>query len=190
VGAGRNQLAQDQVDAEIETFERMSAEQARNASRFPADFAFVLTTEEVGSLRSQIGISKTRGGRRHSSTVFTEQGVAMLSSVLRSRRAIDVNIAITRAFVQLREMLTSHKDLARRIDELELKYDGNFSAVFAAMSEPSARMTLFERGRDGCCGLGQRRESQLGWCVFTHHPCWVSVESAHVHNPRQPERRC
>jgi hypothetical protein len=67
--------------------------------------------------------------------VFTEQGVAMLSSVLRSRRAIDVNIAIMRAFVQLREMLTSHKDLARRIDELEEKYDGSFATVFDAIRE-------------------------------------------------------
>ena len=108
---------------------------ARNGSRFPADFAFVLTAEELGSLRSQIGISKTRGGRRYASRVFTEQGVAMLSSVLRSRRAIDVNIAIMRAFVQLREMLTSHKDLARRIDELEQKYDGTFAAVFDAIRE-------------------------------------------------------
>lgn len=107
---------------------------ARNAGRFPADFAFVLTPDELGSLTSQIVMSKSWGGRRHSSRVFTEQGVAMLSSVLRSRRAIDVNIAIMRAFVHLRGMLTSHKDLARRIDELEQKYDGNFSTVFDAMS--------------------------------------------------------
>jgi hypothetical protein len=123
---------------------------ARNAARFPADFAFVLTTEELGSLRSQIVMSKSRGGRRHSSTVFTEQGVAMLSSVLRSRRAIDVNIAIMRAFVQLREMLTSHKDLARRIDDLEQKYDGNFSAVFDAIRELASPSADEEhRGRIG-----------------------------------------
>jgi hypothetical protein len=114
---------------------------ARNVSRFPADFAFAPTAEELKRLRSQIVISKSRGGRRYAQRVFTEQGVAMLSSVLRSRRAIDVNIAIMRAFVQLREMLTSHKELARRINELEQKYDGNFAAVFEAIRElasPSA----------------------------------------------------
>jgi hypothetical protein len=86
-------------------------------------------------LRFQFGTSKSRGGRRYSPTVFTEQGVAMLSSVLRSRRAIDVNIAIMRAFVQLREMLTSHQDPARRIDDLEQKYEGNFTVVFDAIRE-------------------------------------------------------
>ena len=96
---------------------------ARNASRFPNDFSFVLTRAEFDRLRSQIVTSNWRGGRRYSPRVFTEQGVAMLSGVLRSRRAIDVNVAIMRAFVQLREMLASHKDLARRIDELEKKYD-------------------------------------------------------------------
>jgi hypothetical protein len=108
---------------------------SRNASRFPVDFAFTLTFTETERLRSQIGISNTRGGRRYLPRVFTEQGVAMLSSVLRSRRAIDVNIAIMRAFVQLREMLTSHPDLARRIDELEEKYDGSFATVFDAIRE-------------------------------------------------------
>ena len=108
---------------------------SRNASRFPVDFAFTLTSTEVESLRSQTGISNARGGRRYLPRVFTEQGVAMLSTVLRSRRAIDVNIAIMRAFVQLREMLTSHKDLARRIDELEEKYDGSFATVFDAIRE-------------------------------------------------------
>jgi hypothetical protein len=108
---------------------------ARNASRFPADFSFVLTAEELENLRFQFGTSRSWGGRRYMPRVFTEQGVAMLSSVLRSRRAIDVNIAIMRAFVQLREMLTSHKDLARRIDELEQKYDGSFATVFDAIRE-------------------------------------------------------
>lgn len=106
---------------------------SRNAARFPLDSAFTLTAREVESLRSQFGISNTRGGRRYAPRVFTEQGVAMLSSVLRSRRAIDVNIAIMRAFVQLREMLSSHKDLARRIDELEARYDGTFVTVFDAI---------------------------------------------------------
>ena len=114
---------------------------ARNADRFPSDFAFILTAEEVAGLRYQSGTSSGRGGRRYLPRVFTEQGVAMLSSVLRSRRAIEVNIAIMRAFVQMREAVSTHRELARRIDELEKRYDGQFATVFEAirqlMSPPS-----------------------------------------------------
>src|SRR3990172_6171207 len=93
----------------------------RNIGRFPLDFMFQLNNQEVISLRSQIVISKTgRGGRRYLPYVFTEQGVAMLSSVLNSDRAIEVNIQIMRAFLKLREMIASHKDLAKRLDELEM----------------------------------------------------------------------
>jgi len=108
---------------------------ARNAARFPADFAFHITAGELTNLISQSVTSSLHGGRRKPARVFTEQGVAMLSSVLKSRRAIDVNVAIMRAFVHLREMLVSHADLARRIDELEKKYDGTFAAVFDAIRE-------------------------------------------------------
>lgn len=108
---------------------------SRNVARFPADFAFQLTPMEQAGLRSQIVTSKGRGGARYASRAFTEQGVAMLSSVLRSRRAIEVNVAIMRAFVHLREMLTSHAALARRIDELEQRYDGQFADVFDAIRE-------------------------------------------------------
>ena len=108
---------------------------SRNKERFPADFMFPLTDDEAESLRFQFGISKTRGGRRYAFQVFTEQGVAMLSSVLRSPRAVAVNIEIMRAFVRLREMLTSHADLARRLDELERKYDRQFAVVFQAIRE-------------------------------------------------------
>jgi hypothetical protein len=108
----------------------------RNVERFPPDFMFTLSTSELGTLRCQSGISKSpRGGRRYASRVFTEQGVAMLSSVLHSRRAAEVNIAIMRAFVRLREILSTHKDLARRIDELERKYDGKLAVVFDAIRE-------------------------------------------------------
>jgi len=82
---------------------------SRNASRFPADFAFVLTPPEAADLRFQIGISKSRGGRRYPPRAFTEQGVAMLSSVLRSTRAIKVNIEIMRAFVRFRAMASSFR---------------------------------------------------------------------------------
>ena len=114
----------------------------RNLERFPEDFMFRLTREEFEALRSQIVISKPgRGGRRALPYAFTEQGVAMLSSVLRSERAIRVNIEIMRAFVRLREMLASHGELARRLGELEQRYDEQFKAVFDAIRQlmtPSA----------------------------------------------------
>jgi hypothetical protein len=106
----------------------------RNRDRFPSDFMFRLTAQETKSLRSQIVISKVgRGGRRNAPYAFTEQGVAMLSSVLRSTLAIQVNIEIMRAFVKLRRVLESHGDLANRLDDLEEKYDEQFTVVFAAI---------------------------------------------------------
>jgi hypothetical protein len=109
----------------------------RNMGRFPKDFMFQLTEEEAASLRFQIGMSKpkSRGGRRYLPYAFTEQGVAMLSSVLRSKRAVQVNIAIMRVFVRLREMIASHKDLTRRLNDLEGKYDTKFKIVFDAIRE-------------------------------------------------------
>jgi hypothetical protein len=106
----------------------------RNRDRFPSDFMFRLTAQETRSLRSQIVTSKVgRGGRRTAPYAFTEQGVAMLSSVLRSTLAIQVNIEIMRAFVKLRRVLESHGDLANRLAELEEKYDEQFAVVFAAI---------------------------------------------------------
>lgn len=109
----------------------------RNIGRFPDDFMFQLTDEEAERLRRQIGTSK-RGGRRYYPYAFTEQGVAMLSSVLRSERAVRVNIEIMRAFVQLRQMLSSHADLARKLAEVERKYDAQFKAVFDAIRDLTA----------------------------------------------------
>ena len=91
----------------------------RNIERFSADFMFQLTRDEFDSLRSQFVISKGKGGRRYRPYAFTEQGIAMLSSVLRSNRAVQVNIAIMRAFVKFREMIATHKELARKISKLE-----------------------------------------------------------------------
>lgn len=103
----------------------------RNIKRFPPDFMFQLKNQEVASLRSQIVTSSLEhGGRRYLPYVFTEQGVAMLSSVLNSERAVQVNILIIRAFVKLREMIASNKELAKRLDELEKKYDAQFKVVF------------------------------------------------------------
>lgn len=106
---------------------------SRNADRFPEDFMFQLSVDEWGGLRSQIVTSRSHGGRRYRPRVFTEQEVAMLSSVLRSKRAVQVNIAIMRAFVRLREMLQSHHELAQKLTEMEMKYDAQFKVVFDAI---------------------------------------------------------
>lgn len=107
----------------------------RNRTRFPRDFMFQLTRQEFDSLKSQIVTSKRGGVRRAMSYAFAEQGVAMLSSVLRSERAVQVNIEIMRTFVRLRQMLASHADLAQWLDELEDKYDEQFRIVFDAIRE-------------------------------------------------------
>ena len=107
----------------------------RNAERFPEDFMFVLNAKEVAILRSQIVTSRSWGGRRYPPMAFTEQGVAMLSSVLRSKRAVKVNIEIMRAFVRLRQLLKSHADLARKLAEMEKKYDSQFRIVFEAIRQ-------------------------------------------------------
>lgn len=107
----------------------------RNSLRFPEDFAFELTQAEFDRLRCQIGISNGRGGRRYLPYAFTEQGVAMLSSVLRSPRAVKVNIEIMRAFVQLRRMLATNDELRRKLLAMERKYDGQFRVVFDAIRE-------------------------------------------------------
>ena len=107
----------------------------RNIARFPEDFMFQLTEEQYSNLKSQIVISSWGGLRRARPYAFTEQGVSMLSSVLRSKRAIQVNIEIMRAFVRLRRMLASHADLAKKLEALEKKYDAQFRVVFDAISE-------------------------------------------------------
>ena len=135
----------------------------RNIGRFPPDFIFQVTDDEMDALKAQIvtskdaeaclksqsviaknaesdlrcqsGISKGRGGRRSLPYVFTEQGVAMLSSVLRSQRAVEVNIAIMRTFVQLRRLMDSNRELAQKIGEMEAKYDGQFRIVFDAIRQ-------------------------------------------------------
>jgi hypothetical protein len=106
----------------------------RNRGRFPSDFCFQLRPAEWANLKSQTVISSWGGSRRALPYAFTEQGVAMLSSVLRSPRAVAVNIEIMRAFVRLRRALARNDDLARRLDDLEQKYDGQFGQVFAALS--------------------------------------------------------
>jgi len=105
----------------------------RNMERFPADFMFQLTANEFEILRSQI-VTSSWGGRRYAPYAFTEQGVAMLSSVLRSNRAIAVNIAIMRTFVKLRQILADNSLLRQKIEAMERKYDQKFQVVFKVLS--------------------------------------------------------
>ena len=120
----------------------------RNRERFPDDFMFQLTPDEMANLRSQFVTSSTQavgnqepaphGGRRHRSYAFTEQGIAMLSSVLKSERAVKVNIAIMRAFVKLRQMLETNRELAQKFSELEQrvgKHDEEIAAIFEAIRQ-------------------------------------------------------
>jgi hypothetical protein len=110
----------------------------RNLDRFPEDFMFQLTPDEVEALRRQFGTSKGRGGRRYRPYVFAKQGVAMLSSVLRSKRAVRVNIRIMRAFVKLRELIGAHKELAGKLAELErtvASHDGHIQSLFQTIRQ-------------------------------------------------------
>ena len=129
----------------------------RNIDRFPDDFMFQLTREEHDILRSQNVTSKPtgRGGRRTPPYAFTEQGVAMLSSVLRSQRAVQVNIQIMRTFVNLRRMLATHEALARKLTALERKYDRQFKVVFDAIRE---LMTPPEPKKRRRIGFGKREK--------------------------------
>ncbi len=106
----------------------------RNSKRFPLDFMFELTKKEFENLRSQF-VTSSWGGTRYLPMAFTEQGVAMLSGILNSERAIQVNIAIMRTFVQIRRLMDTNKELAKKIDALEQKYDEQFDSVFNAIRE-------------------------------------------------------
>jgi len=106
----------------------------RNIERFPGDFMFQLTNDEFKILRSQ-NVTSSWGGRRYAPYAFTEQGVAMLSSVLRSSRAVQVNIQIMRTFVKLRRILESHRELAFKLEDLEKRYDKQFKIVFEAIRQ-------------------------------------------------------
>ena len=112
----------------------------RNKERFPKDFAFQLDNKELIDLRFQIGTSSSWGGRRYLPYVYTEQGVAMLSSVLRSKRAAQVNIRVMRAFVRLRRVLSNHKELAEKIDRLERRV-GNHDEAITVLVEEIRKLT-------------------------------------------------
>lgn len=122
----------------------------RNRDRFPNDFMFQLTSEEFDILRSQSATSSQWGGRRYPPYAFTEQGVAMLSGVLRSKRAVQVNVEIMRAFVRLRRLLATNEQLSRKLNALERKYDEQFKVVFDAIRELMKPLeTPPKRGRIG-----------------------------------------
>ncbi|MCX5771952.1 MAG: ORF6N domain-containing protein [Candidatus Hydrogenedentes bacterium] len=143
----------DQDLAELYGVETKTLNRAvqRNLDRFPDDFMFQLTPEEFTNLRYHFGTSSSWGGRRYPPYAFTEQGVAMLSTVLNSSRAVHVNIQIMRTFVNLRRMLASNEDLARKLAALEKKYDSQFKIVFDAIrqlmtpQQPPKRKIGFKR---------------------------------------------
>jgi hypothetical protein len=142
---------------------------SRNKARFPPDFMFQLGAGEAGALRSQSVTAKNgRGGRRTRPYAFTEQGVAMLSSVLRSPRAIRVNIEIMRVFVHVRRMVGAHHELANKLDALEQKYDGQFTVVFRAIrglmapARRSPRLIGFRPGTAPARGRHEKATNHRG----------------------------
>ena len=137
----------------VETFNLNKAVK-RNIDRFPEDFMFQLNTEEFKSLTFHFGISSW-GGTRKLPYAFAENGVAMLSSVLNSRRAVQVNIQIMRTFTRIREMLATHKDLQKKIEDMEKKYDAQFKVVFDAIRELMRQPETKKRK----IGFGRERES-------------------------------
>jgi hypothetical protein len=138
----------------------------RNAERFPADFSFVVPRREMGNLICQTGISSSHGGRRRPVRVFTEHGVAMLSIVLRSPRAIHVNIAIMRAFSRFRKLLAGHEALARRLHEMEKSCDARYMEIAETLRQlmappagvPKERIG-FHPSRGGAAPRGSRRRA-------------------------------
>ncbi|MBI2477861.1 MAG: ORF6N domain-containing protein [Planctomycetia bacterium] len=120
----------------------------RNSARFPKDFMFQLSKVEFGDLKSQF-VTSSWGGRRTPPFAFTEQGVAMLSSVLHSERAVNVNVEIMRTFVRLRRMLAGHEELSRKLASLESKYDQQFKVVFDAIRQLMAPPLAKPKGRIG-----------------------------------------
>jgi hypothetical protein len=126
-------LDKDLADLYEVEVKQLKRQVRRNIDRFPADFMFELSQQEYESLRRHFGTLKRGEHSKYLSYAFTEQGVAMLSSILRSRRAAQVNIEIMRTFVRLRVMIASHKDLERKLETLEKKYDAQFRVVFDAI---------------------------------------------------------
>ena len=117
------------------TTTRLNEQVKRNLKRFPLDFMFALSNQEFRILKSHFATSNGRGGRRKIPLAFTEHGVIMAANVLHSEQAIEASVQVVRAFIKLREMLVAHKDLARKLNELEKKYDHQFAVVFDAIRQ-------------------------------------------------------
>lgn len=137
-------LDRDLAELYVVETKNLKRQVRRNIDRFPEDFMFELSLEEEQNLRCQFGTSSW-GGLRYSSMAFTEQGVAMLSSVLNSKRAIQVNIQIMRAFTKLRQMLATHEELRQKIEAMEAKYDDQFKVVFEAIRQLLAKEEVSDR---------------------------------------------
>lgn len=149
------------IDSDLAKFYQVQTGQIvravkRNAERFPADFMFQLSGEEFDSLKCQTGIAKGRGGRRTPPYAFTEQGVAMLASVLRSSRATQINIQIVRAFVNLRRLLADNHKLADRLAKLEADCNKSFLLIFETLTDiMDAKPTDTTKGRIGFASESQ-----------------------------------
>ena len=140
------------------TTKRLNEQVKRNPDRFPEDFLFRLTAEEWDALRSQSATSKPgRGGRRTAPLAFTEHGAVMLANVLNSPVAVRASVQVVRAFVRLRQLLATHADLARKLDDLENRYDEQFRVVFEAIRR---LMALPPDTRAGKIGFGREREGK------------------------------
>jgi hypothetical protein len=127
---------------------RLNEQVRRNRGRFPVDFMFQLTTEEAAGLRSQNATSRVgRGGRRYPPTVFTEHGAIMLASVLNTTRAVDVSVYVVRAFVRLRELIMSNREVAAKLDELDRKVTGHDEAIRSLVLAIRQLMTSPEKGQ-------------------------------------------
>jgi len=159
----RVMIDSDLADLYQVTTKRLNQAVKRNTGRFPADFMFQLTIEETDSLRSQFATSNDgRGGRRYSPYAFTELGVAMLSSVLNSERAVQMNIVIMRAFVKLRELLASNRAMAQKIDQLSGTVKGHaalFEVVIQDIQKLDRKLTLGMRQLNA----PRRRKSRIGF---------------------------
>ena len=137
-------LDSDLAELDGVTTKRLNEQVKRNRDRFPPDFMFQLTNQEVTILRSQFATSSVHGGRRYAPYVFTEHGAIMAANVLSSERAIQVSIYVVRTFIALRQYAASHQFLSRRLDQMEKKYDHQFKVVFDAirqMIEPPTKDT-------------------------------------------------
>src|SRR5262245_55305398 len=150
-------LDRDLAKLYVVTTKALNQAVRRNLARFPEDFMFRLTSEEAEPMRSQ-SVTGSKRNVRFEPYAFTEQGVAMLSSVLRSPRAVAVNIEIMRAFVRMRQILATHADLARKLDALEQKYDAQFRVVFEAIRELMAPPP--EESKRGKFGFARRSEER------------------------------